>query len=219
MQKLRVMWVSTAIVVLGAFSGCGGGGTSPSPSAPNAAPATGVPLDYLAKYQGTWIQGCKSIFYGGATYGPSASRKKFVISAPDAQGKISIDSIEDYFDTYVTCNSLTSPKVSVKESISTTATFVRVQSLFLVGNENFDVLNLSQPQSAVIATGSGYSLVTVAGVQKLRITFSGGEALDIDAVTPAFNGEFPIFLGGFNGIGNAIYTYAEGITEAYVKQE
>jgi hypothetical protein len=229
MVSIRNIYTITYLMLVAALSACGGGSDSASqpviPVAPvvTTAPSTpipSVPIDYLKKYQGTWIQQCaEQIAFGSSpvVYGSASSRKKLVVSAPNADGKITIDAIEEFFDVTVACGDYASvPKVSLKESISTTGSFSRLVTLTYFGPTVFDAVNLSQPESTVLAIGSGASKIVVNGVPKWKIMFSDGKSFEQDAITPAFNGEIAFLLTSVNTVGNVIRIF--GDASEYYKQ-
>jgi hypothetical protein len=224
MINTRNVYALACVTLVVILSACGGGGDSASePVAPVTplAPTSSVPVNYLKKYQGTWIQSCGyPIAFGSSpvVYGPASSRKKLVISAPNADEKITIDAIEEFFDVTVACGDYAAvPKVSLKESISTTGSFSRFITLNYFGATVFDALNLNQPESTVLANGSGASKIVVNGVSKWQITFADGKTFDQDAITPAFNGEVDFFLGGLNSAKN-VTMKINGDPELYYKQ-
>jgi hypothetical protein len=195
---MRGLLLTVNLIIAMSFAGCGGGSSSPVQvnASANATSLASTSVDYLKKYQGTWIQQCATPIKFSSSpdvYGPGSSRKKLVISAPNATGIITIDAIEDFYDKTVGCYDYAAvPKVSLQESIPSSGSFVGTQTLSsLLPNTVFDILNITQPESSVVASGTGTSTVkvTINGAPKWRITFSDGKNLDQDALTPAFNGE------------------------------
>jgi hypothetical protein len=209
MKLTSVLRLSLGSILLAALSACGGGGSSsavatPAPSVPTVA------VNYLTKYQGTWIEQCsRPIQYNATTFGPSSTREKFVISAPDASGKITIDYIQEFFNTTVGCYDYAAkPLVTVTETVPSTATFSRVESLFYIaGNLDHDVLQVSQATTAVTAIGvpsTSVSQATVSKAQVWRITFSDGKTVDISTANEASSGEAALLLRSVNNVQNQL---------------
>ena len=178
------------------------------------------PANYLTKYQGTWIVQCSAqIPYGMNTFGPSSIREKIVFSAPDAAGKVTIEVIQEYFDTTLSCYNYTgTPYAVIKNILPLEALMDREASLpAFVGRANYDVLKVTQRASELSATGTGISSTSVNGTPAWRITFPDGKTVDRNAAVAAASGELALLIGLVNG-GAIIELNVYGNTNRYVKQ-
>jgi hypothetical protein len=226
MNTLRNICIVTSIAFVTVLSACGGGGGGDSINSPTVTttPAStstsSVPIDYLNKYQGTWIEQCPSqIAFGSpVVYGPASSRRTLVMSAPDVAGKVTIDFIEEFFDSAVACGDYAKkPIVTLKESISSSGMFNRLLTLDYFGPKVFDILNINQPESNILAEGSGASKIMVNGVSKWQITFADGNTYEENEITPKVNGEVGLLIESVNATNNGILRIFQD-PRTYVKQ-
>lgn len=224
MKRTSFLLLLSGVITLASVSACGGGGSSSAATTP-APTVPSQPVNYLSKYQGTWIEQCgRPIKFNASTFGPSFTREKFVISAPDTAGKITIEYVQEFFDTAVGCYAYAAkPMVTVTETIPSTATFSRLASLFyIVGNADHDILQISQAATAVTAVGvpsTSVSQVNANNVQVWRITFSDAKTFDIPVSSPADSGEAAFLLKTVNGVQNEFVINAgNGSYTTYAKQ-
>jgi hypothetical protein len=224
MKRTSSLLLVSGLIILAVLSGCGGGGSS-SAAATSVPTVPSVPVNYLSKYQGTWIEQCgRPIQFNASTFGPSFTREKFVISAPDSAGKITIEYIQEFFDTGVGCYAYAAkPMVTVTETVPSTATFSRLASLFyVVGNADHDILQVSQVATTVTAVGvpsTSVSQVTVNNALVWRIIFSDAKTFDIPVSSPANSGEAAFLLKTVNGVQNEfVINSGNGSYTTYAKQ-
>jgi hypothetical protein len=199
-------WVALALAA------CGGGGDSAPPPSTNQ----------LAKYQGTWIQPCaEPQEFAPGVFGPASVRETLVISAPDATGRVTLRSTEDFFETTLTCDDYTSrPYASVRNVLPAEGAFSRVLPLFFVaGNTDFDILAMRQAASQVSASGSGVSSIDVAGDPQWRITFGDGKTLDRSKHFAALSAELALLLITVNSFEPIEQLNLYRGTQPYVKQK
>ncbi|MET0335552.1 MAG: hypothetical protein ABW190_14870 [Rhizobacter sp.] len=175
-QKIRAR--GTLLVLAAMLAACGGGNDRED----------AVPTNYLAKFQGTWRELCANpIPFSAGVWGPPSVRKKFAVSAPDSTGRVNFEIVEEFFDTTMTCwDTTATPYATVRTTTIATAVYAGRQSHpTTYGTAMHDVLALTRPASAVQATGTGISSVTVSGTPVWRITFSGGQTVDRNQQAPA----------------------------------
>lgn len=188
----RVRALGALLVLAIGLGACGGGDRDEQ-----------VPTNYLAKFQGTWRELCaQPIPVAPGMWGPASVRKTFVVSAPDASGRVAFEIVEEFFDTNAGCyNSTSTPYATVKAAQIASAAYAGRQTYpVTVGTAMHDVLALTRPASPVVATGSGITTATVNGTPVWRITFPDGQTVDREQQVAALTGSLlPLLKITING--------------------
>jgi hypothetical protein len=196
----RCLWVGV-LIPAALLSGCGGGGGADSTT-------TSVPVaTSLAKYQGKWVQQCaEPIPVAGGGFSAGSVRETLDISAPDGNGKVSIQSTEEFFGSVLACYDETTPAyANVKNVLPAEAVFARQQLLQAnAGNATYDVVKITQRESDVTAVGAGITSVDVAGVATWRITFQDGSSTDREKRFAALSGELALLTSDLIANGQLI---------------
>jgi hypothetical protein len=194
---------------IAAVTACGGGSDSEQR----------VDINYLAKYQGVWVEQCAMpINFSAGVFGPGSMRAKYSISAPDAAGKVFIEQAIDFFDSTLNCYDIaTVPYATITAESSIGAVFSRLETLIAsAGSGSFDVLTVNLPAGNVSAIGVGITSETVGGTAVWRITFSDGRVIDQDKSIPAATGELALLSATVNNVPNAEMTIY-GAQQRYIK--
>jgi hypothetical protein len=201
-----------------AACGNGGGGSSSS-----GAPVSPVPgsATYLTMYQGNWLQKTvQPMQFPQGIVGPESQRERRIFSAPDANGRITIENQIEYFDTTIAANDFTTvPYATLKTVTPFTAVYARTQTLpSIFSGASHDVLTVTGTGSTVSATAgtaapAAITQETVSGVPSWRVTFTNGTKSVVQARNEAARTlEIAVMTSAVNGVPNgelAIYGFAQ----------
>ena len=210
-------------LVLAACGNGGGGGSSAQNSGVAVPPVPGS-ATYMVMYQGNWLQKAVQPLPYIGQIGPESVRERRIFSAPDANGKITIEKQVEYFDSTITATDYTTvPYATLKTDTPFSAVYARTQTqASIFAGASHDVLTVTGVGSTVSATPGTAAPVaitqeTVSGIPSWRVTFTSGRSVVQARNEGAGTIEIQLMTSAVNGVPNSELAI-NGFAQSFIKR-